>query len=173
MGRGTTQEPQERSPRPSLQANAATNQLIVAATGKQLEEIEKAVADIEKASVLASATKTFTLQHAKAEELVSVLSTMLQTSASRRYSRQASEAELRVASLPGTNTIVVQGPPDKIAKAEELIKSFDTPDAETSSLIHIVALKNQNASTLAATIRGMLPSESEAGRRKSTSSPIR
>jgi type II secretory pathway component GspD/PulD (secretin) len=153
---------------PRFEADAATNQLMAAATAGQFEEIEKVIQKLQAATVLATQTKAFVLKHARAEDISAVLETMLAEAggASRRsydpyssYSRRSSSdaSAVRVAAVPAANTIVVQGPPEKIALAEKLIAGFDTPEASGQATVRVVPLANADASTLAALLTKMLP----------------
>ncbi|HQL76080.1 MAG TPA: secretin N-terminal domain-containing protein, partial [Phycisphaerae bacterium] len=160
-------DPKLADPEPSFEINAGANQLIIAATEKQLTEIDALIAQLEKAPAVTSQTKTFPLKHAKAEELVNVLQTMLTSGAPSPYSGYAYsrrsrsvEGELKIAAIAASNSLVIQGPPAKMAKAEQLIASFDTPQAGESSLISIVPLKAASASQLAVTLKNMLPPQS-------------
>jgi len=152
---------------PRFEADAATNQLMAAATTAQFEEIEKVIQKLQAATVLAVQTKAFALKHARAEDLSAVLETMLAEAGGQRrssdsyssYSRRSSSdaSAVRVAAVPAANTIVVQGPPEKIALAEKLIVGFDTPEASGQATIRIVPLANADASSLAALLTRMLP----------------
>jgi type II secretory pathway component GspD/PulD (secretin) len=153
---------------PRFEADPATNQLMAAATAGQFEEIEKVIQKLQAATVLATQTKAFVLKHARAEDISAVLETMLAEAggASRRsydsyssYSRRSSSdaSAVRVAAVPAANTIVVQGPPEKIALAEKLIAGFDTPEASGQATVRVVPLANADASSLAALLTKMLP----------------
>ena len=157
------------TPEPRFEANAATNQLLVAATTAQFEEIEKVIKDIQKATLLVSETKTFQLKFAKAADLVEVLQTMLteegaaapvsswRSRFTRRRPTSSSSGGVRVAALVQANAIVVQGPPEKLALAEKLITSFDVPDVMADTIISRLPLENARAEALVETLRAMLP----------------
>jgi type II secretory pathway component GspD/PulD (secretin) len=55
-----------------FEANAISNQLIVAATNEQLEEVEALIRDVEASVVLAAETRTIRLKHAKADDIAKV-----------------------------------------------------------------------------------------------------
>lgn len=131
--------PSERTePEPRFEANATTNQLLVAATTAQFVEIDKVIEGLKEATLLASETKTFKLKFARASELVDVLQTMLSEApvtpsysgyrGRYRPSTPSATGGVRVAALIEANAIVVQGPPEKLALAEKLITSFDVPE---------------------------------------------
>ncbi|MCX5682882.1 MAG: hypothetical protein NT049_04270, partial [Planctomycetota bacterium] len=134
---------------PRFEADTATNHVIVAATAPQFETIEKLIKELESGTSLARETKTFRLKFAKAVEIVDVLQTMLAETPSSggggggRYgyrSEASSVPETRVAAIAETNDIVVQGTPEKLALADQLIKTFDAQGAEGHTTIQIVQL---------------------------------
>ncbi|MCX5676331.1 MAG: hypothetical protein NTX87_15120, partial [Planctomycetota bacterium] len=161
MGRPT---PSETEIQPRFEADPATNHVIVAATTAQFETIDKLIKELDNATSLARETRTFRLKFAKAADIVDVLQTMLSEAPAaptayrgfRGEAAPAAAADVRVAAMPETNDVVVQGPPDKIALAEQLIKTFDAQGAETQTVIQIVQLKNAQASTLADAINATL-----------------
>jgi type II secretion system protein D len=149
---------------PRFEADAATNNVIVAATVPQFETIEKLIKELESGTSLARETRTFRLKFAKAVEIVDVLQTMLAETPSSgggggRYgyrSEAAGAPETRVAAIAETNDIVVQGTPEKLALAEQLIKTFDIQGAESHTIIQIVQLKNAQAASLAESVNATL-----------------
>ncbi|HUS90456.1 MAG TPA: secretin N-terminal domain-containing protein [Phycisphaerae bacterium] len=157
-------------PEPRFEADAVTNQLMVAATAAQFVEIDKLIEKLQAAVVLANQTKTFVLKHARAAEIAGVLETMLaESGASPSYTPRSlysprgrrgptgATGQVRVAAVEATNAIVVQGPPDKLQLAETLIAGFDTPEAAGQNIIRLVPLKNAQAETLVTMLQGMLP----------------
>ncbi|HUU60231.1 MAG TPA: secretin N-terminal domain-containing protein, partial [Phycisphaerae bacterium] len=143
-------------PPPRFEPDTTTNQLLVAATESQFPEIEKLIEKIKAATVLASQTQTFDLKFAKAAEIVGVLQTMLGEDRGRGGRGQPS-VPTRVAAMPNINAILVQGPPDKLALAKDLITKFDVEAAAGDSIVRVITLKNAKAEALAATLRAMLP----------------
>jgi type II secretion system protein D len=140
------------APQPRFEADATSNQLIVAARPGEFEEIEKVVDELQAATVLAVQTRTYRLEHARAEDLVKVIEPMLGEESGRPSWMGRSggdQTPVQIASLPAANTLVIQGPPEKLALAEQLIETFDRPDSGVRSVIEVVHLKNAQAQTLA------------------------
>jgi type II secretory pathway component GspD/PulD (secretin) len=136
---------------PRFEANSTTNQLMIAATMAQFPEIEKLIERLQKSPTLAGQTRTFKLEYARAEDVAEILQVML-TESSRgggRWGRQTTSGAVRVAAMPDANAVVVQGPPDKIALAAELIDNFDNEKSSSRSTIQIVRLTNAQCQTLA------------------------
>jgi type II secretory pathway component GspD/PulD (secretin) len=74
---------------------------------------------------------------------------------------------VRVAALPDTNDVIVQGPPDRLALAEQLIKTFDVEGAGGGpSGIVIVQLKNAMAASLAEAVNASLAAPARATARR-------
>jgi len=145
-------------PQPRFEADTASNQVMVAATPTQFQSIEDLIKKLEAGTSLARETKTFRLKVAKATDVVEILQAMLTDvpSGSGYRGRTETVAETRVAAMPETNDIIVQGPPEKLALAEQLIKTFDTGEAAAQSGITIVQLKNAQAATLCEAVNAAL-----------------
>jgi len=172
-----TPTPKSSEPQPRFEAETSTNQLLVAATEKQFPEIEKLIEKLQAAAVLTRISRTFQLKFAKSADIVSVLQSMLRdTSSSSRYSSSSysryssgsttRSEPVRIASLPYANSIVIEGPPDKLTMAEQLIKTFDVPEAAKATSIQVIRLTNAQASSLATAINAILAGQAS----RSTSS---
>ena len=145
-----------------FEADAATNHLLVSATPAQFEVIEGLIQKLESAAVLAGQTRTYKLKFAKAAEVAPVLQAILVESPSGG-ARGAAQPPVRVAAMAQSNTVVVQGPADKMALAEQLIETFDSEEATPQSVIQIVPLKSAQAATLAQAVTAAM-AEQPAGR---------
>jgi len=152
-----------------FEANAISNQLIVAATNEQLEEVEALIREVEESVVLAAETRTVRLKHAKSDDIADILTEMLPDDPARGRSRgrnaSAAAGDVRVASLPAINAVVVKGPPARLAVAEDLIKQFDTPDfAQSSTVLKVVRLSKAQAQPLADAVGRWLGGQTRRGR---------
>ena len=161
-----TPTPGSSEPQPRFEAETATNQLLVAATEKQFPDIEKLIETLQAAAVLTRESRTFDLKFAKSADIVSVLQPML-SDPSPSYSRYSSgsttgKEPVRIASLPYANSIVIEGPPEKHTMAEQLIKTFDVPEAAKATSIQVVRLVNAQAESLALAINAILAGQSSS-----------
>ncbi len=159
--RSRTGTPADNEPAPRFEPDVGTNQIMVSATPTQFTTIEELIKKLEVDTSLARETRTFHLKNAKAADIVGVLQTMLvdAPAPTSRYGQPAERTpgtDVRVAAMPDTNDVVVQGPPEKIALAEELIKTFDAEGATRQSAIFIVKLKNAQAASLAEAVNAAL-----------------
>ena len=146
-------------PRPRFEADAATNQLMVAATAEQFKTIEELIQKLEAPAQVAREMKTFHLKAAKADDVVTVLRTMLvEVPVDPRTGRAEGEKPpaVRLAAVAETNDVVVQGPPEKVALAAELIDTLDTEAVGAKAGIVIVPLKNAEAIGLARSLNEAL-----------------
>ncbi len=160
-------------PQPRFDADAATNQLLVAATASQFAEIDKVIKDLQAGTVLASQTRTFVLKHARASDVADVLAAMLAegASAARRVpgvrapgaASSAQESLSRVSFMEGSNTVVVQASPEKLLLAEGLIKTFDVPEAGGKTVVEVVKLSNAQAVSLAEAVTSALAARAARG----------
>jgi len=168
-GRGRGAAPTTRTSEPRFEADALSNQLIVSATAAQFVEIEKLIDKLKVVDDQLAKTQTFKLEYAKADELVKVLETMLGQDAMSRYTRSRSgggakpEIPVRVGAMTSANTIIVQGPPEKVAMAKELIDTFDTPESGVQTTMVIVKLDKADASTLADSISKSISAAGSSG----------
>ncbi|MBS3820593.1 MAG: hypothetical protein KGY81_02385, partial [Phycisphaerae bacterium] len=162
--RGRSDEPQAR-----FEADRTTNQVMVSATGEQFKEIDKLIAELQTKSELAYQTKTYRLTYARAEEIASMLERVLLsdsgTSRRRWWEADAGKSPFRVSTVSSSNAVVLQGTPEKLAMADELISTFDTETTADLSTIRVVSLTNAQAETLAQSVTTSL---AERGRRDGT-----
>ncbi len=165
-GRGgaTTGEPD-----PRFEADSGTNQVLIAATEGQFEDIEPLIDKLTKSAAVAMKARLFKLQYVKAEDMVPVLETTLSAAPSggRRGRRGGGGGgTVRISTMKLANTIILQAPPAKVALAEELIKSFDTEESGLQTTIEIVPLVNAQADTLAQTVSAVLSRSGGSSRRR-------
>ncbi len=135
------------------------------------DEVPEVVAMIERidadSTTLASQTRTFKLQFVKVDDMLPVLQQITESSSGSRYSRGrrgSSSGSVRIAAMKAANTIVVQGSPDKLALAEELVKTFDTKDSGVQTAIEIVKLEAADPGELADSVNATLSGQSGRSR---------
>jgi len=146
-------------PQPRFEADQATNQLLVAATPEQFETIEALIEKLQSPARVARETRTFRLTAAKADDVARVLREMLLEEPydpRRRLPVGERPPEVRVAAVGETNAVVVQGPPEKLAMAAQLIETLDSEAIGSKAGIVIVRLANAQAAVLAQSINEAL-----------------
>lgn len=155
---------------PRFEADAAANQLIVAAAAAQFEEIDKVIEQVESAQPDPTQTRTYKLRFAEAVDLVDVLQSMLAEADDRsprnRWVRRLDPgaATVRVAAVEATNTLVVQAPLSKLSMADELIRTFDREEAGSQIVIQSVQLSNAQAVTMADAVTAVVEARSQTAR---------
>ncbi|MFW6065282.1 MAG: secretin N-terminal domain-containing protein [Planctomycetota bacterium] len=143
-------------PEPRFEGDSSTNTLLVSATSNQFERIDELVDDLQEDSEVGKETRTYALEHARAEELIEVLRPMLGAQQSWNWWQRSGGDEVQLAVLESSNTLVVQGPVEKLSLADELIKQFDTAEAGGRAGIRIVELKNAEADSLVRAVREVM-----------------
>ncbi len=161
-------DPQHRTPGSLSPASAVDpgNCLVITGRPEELAAMKVLVKQLDDAGTkLTGEVKFFPLQHAQAKDLVDVLQSMLgasETSGSsprgqrRQGSPESTETVVRIAAADATNSLIVQGPPDKLALAEQMIGQLDVVQAAQRTVTEIVRLTNAQASSLAEAVNGML-----------------
>ncbi len=148
---------------PRFEADANANILIVAARHEQFEQIDGLIKELQSSAEIANEIKLVKLQYADPQQLLPVLESMVQAEtiggANRSYYRyrfrgqgNANSDRLRVAAAPALSALVLQGPPDKMAEAENMIHSLDKEDPDGKPVIQTVHLKKAQADTVAQAI---------------------
>ncbi len=152
-------------PPPKFEADAGANQLLVAATDRQFAVIEALIQEsIKTGADLESQTVTLPVLYVQPSRIAELLQVMLletptmPSSRGRRGGRSSPTptGDVRVVGMDESKAVVVQGTPDKIALARELLKSLDVPGDETAGVL-MVRLQTADARALVETLRGMLP----------------
>ena len=149
-----------------LTAEPISNSLLVSGRLKDIQEAMTLIAGLDVEVQLTSQVKIFPIQHAKPEALLEIVQNILVegpdlAARPRRGGPPQPAAEpVRVALQPDTNSLVVMGPADKVALAEQLVAKFDVPaDQAKQTTIEIVQLKNAQAVSLAEAISASLESQ--------------
>ena len=165
-GRTATQEIQ-----PRFEAEANSNQLVVAATAKQFETIDELIQKMQKAGAGSQAVvKLFTLKNAKADELAATLQNVLKAELAaiqRKGASRSRRSDFQVSVDARTNSLLVTAPAETMAVIEELIPKLDEPNVSVQ-ITKVVGLKNADASELATALNAALGGQSApSGRRRS------
>ncbi len=123
----------------------ATNGLIIAAPEDRLAAMLVVVRSLDKASK--TELRVFPLRYADAETLAGQLDEAF-------GSGNAPERPWRVVVDSRTNSLLVQGPPARVAEVGALIETLDLPTRSASG-VHVVRVVNAEAEVLADHLRGL------------------
>ena len=151
-------------------ADVGSNSLLLTGRPQDIATKKKLVEDLDKASAQGIIKlKVLPLKVAKASEMVELLQSMLSDPgayAPRQRTPQASTpTPVRVAAQTHTNSIVIQGPAEAIALAEELVAKFDVSSEGNEVSIQIIQLVNAQAASLAEAVNANIQAQATAGGR--------
>ncbi len=151
------------------------NCLVLTGRAEELADMKKLIQQLDDAGAkLMVDVKFFPLQHAKAKDLVDVLQTMLAgaepaSAQGQNYMPQPGmgqrpnvPSEVHIAAAEQTNTLIVQGSPDNLTMADQIIRQLDVGQADNRVVVEIVPLANAQAPSLADAINTMLSGGSKA-----------
>ncbi|MDB5966592.1 MAG: type secretion system protein GspD, partial [Polaromonas sp.] len=151
------------SPNNTINVNPGNNSLVVTDYSDNLQRIARIIAAMDVPS--ASDLEVIPLKYAIASDIVPLLGRLMEPAAGGAGQGQA-DTSFRTAILaePRTNAIIVRAAnPARTALARALVARLDQPDAGgtgSSGNIHVVYLKNADATRLAATLRAALSGDS-------------
>ncbi|HUS47055.1 MAG TPA: secretin N-terminal domain-containing protein, partial [Phycisphaerae bacterium] len=139
-------------------ADVPANSLLLTGRPAQIDETKKLIVQLDKAAAeLTSEMRIFRLNRAKAAEMVPVLERILlqQPDGRRRRGGGPPREDIRIAAQEKANAVIVQGPPEAVAMADEIIKQFDG-EFGTETVIQIVQLSKAEATSLASAVNAIL-----------------
>lgn len=132
----------------------ASNTLVVADTSANIRRLMGIVRQLD--TDVDAEVRLLTLEHADAEDLVSVLNAV--------YAAAPPAAKAQATpfvAYPRTNTIVVKAPSEDIARIERLVSELDLPDSGPDDL-EVVRLKFASAIDLVPVLEGVLGATGQA-----------
>ena len=155
------------SPNNTINVNPGNNALVITDFADNLRRIARIVAALDVSN--ATDVEVFPLQHALASDLVPVLQRLLEgeaTMAAAGGNAPAATATYRTTLLaePRSNAVVVRAAtPARLALVKALVDKLDRPTASGGGdQIHVVYLKNADATEMAATLRAVLAAQGGA-----------
>ncbi len=169
---------------PRFEADTASNTLIVAATKEQFTQIDELIKQLRASVEVATEIRTFRLKFCDPDQMVQLLDTMLHEEAPPNPNRARGAfvntmgavtdyGKLRIATAPALNAVVLQGPPDKLRLAEQLITSLDKERTDPSSTIRTVHLSKAKPEAVAEAVNKALEGRDTRNKtRRTTITPI-
>ncbi|MEE3371186.1 MAG: secretin N-terminal domain-containing protein [Planctomycetota bacterium] len=166
------------SPQVQVIADPRTNAIIVYAAPRDMQEVSRLVAQLDRAQGAAvNRARIFTVEHALAADLASTLEDALQAATSASSSSRNAVLELLTTSPDGerlvrsgmlnqveitpnvrNNSLIVSAPLESMDLIAALIEQLDTPVARAQLKVFRVA--NGDAASLVQTLRSLLPTQS-------------
>ncbi len=148
-------------------AYANNNAIVITDYAENVKRIEAIIRSIDQPT--GGDVQVVRLEHASAVDVAHTLKSVI-PEMTPSPSSPGTPAKAAVAIDPRTNSLLVRGDnPALLSRIKTLAASLDTPGAGSGN-IHVVYLRNAEATKIADTLRGLL-SGSEAGRSAATSAP--
>ena len=146
-----------------LTAHLATNRLVVVDTASNVERLATLARELDQPGT-ADGAETLALRRAPADEIAKRLRDTL--------GGEAGGAGLRVIAEPRTNSLLLSGAPDQLARARAIAHRLDVAPLPGSSTVHVYRLKNADAESLVRVLSQLLglPLPPEPERRSQGSS---
>ena len=156
------------SPNNTINVNPGTNALVITDYSDNLQRLARIVAALDVAN--ATGVEMIRLQHGVASDLAPMVLRLLESTAAAAAASQGQTDNLfKTTVLPDvrTNALIVRAAnPARLALVRGLVSQLDQPSATgpgaASGNIHVVYLKNADATKLAVTLRAALSGESRS-----------
>jgi general secretion pathway protein D len=149
-----------------LTAHPSTNRLVVVDIAGNVERLAALARELDQPGT-AEGADTLVLRNAAADEIAKRLR--------ETVAGDPATATLRVVAEPRTNTLVLSGAPDQIARARTIARRLDVAALPGSSTVHVFRLKNADAASLVRVLAQLVgsPLPPEPDRRPQGSSFMR
>ncbi|MFL6659381.1 MAG: type II secretion system secretin GspD [Massilia sp.] len=142
------------SPNNSIMANPGNNSLVITDYADNLARLTKIIEALD--APVAADVDIVPVRYAIASDLATLVTKLLEPSAGGDSGR------VTVAADPRTNSLVIKAPSRARANlAKSLITKLDQPTAEAGN-VHVVYLKNADATKLAATLRAVVSGDTSS-----------
>jgi general secretion pathway protein D len=155
------------SPNNTINVNPGNNSLIITDYADNLQRLGRIIAALDVAN--ASDIEVIVLKHALASELAPLVTRLLEPGAGGGAPGPANTADnsfkTTVMAEPRANSLILRAAnPARVAQVRSLIDKLDQPSsALASGNIHVVYLKNAEATKLAVTLRAALTGQGGVG----------
>jgi general secretion pathway protein D len=142
------------SPNNSIMANPGNNSLVITDYADNLKRLGKIIASLD--APVAADLDVIPVRYAIASDLAVMVNKLMEPGAGGDSGRVSVVAD------PRTNALVLRAPsPARANLAKSLIAKLDQPTMQAGN-IHVVYLKNADATKLAATLRAVVSSDASA-----------
>ncbi|MCE3606880.1 type II secretion system secretin GspD [Massilia sp. P8910] len=142
------------SPNNSIMANPGNNSLVITDYADNLRRLAKIVAALD--APVAADLDVIPVRYAIASDLATMVNKLMEPSAGGDSGR------ISVVADPRTNAVVLRAPSQARANlAKSLIAKLDQPTSQAGN-VHVVYLKNADATKLAQTLRAVVSSDSSS-----------
>ncbi|ADE10739.1 type II secretion system secretin GspD [Sideroxydans lithotrophicus] len=144
------------SPNSVVVAYPASNALVVTDYASSVRRIDKLIDSIDQPS--ADAPIVIPVKHASAVDLANIINRLMPEAAASQSGGDDNQRFVLLADSRTNGLLLRSGNPGRIARVKELVTKLDSA-ANTPGNIHVVQLKNADATKLAQTLRSVLSGE--------------
>ncbi len=142
------------SPNNSIMANPGNNSLVITDYADNLKRLSKIIAALD--APVAADLDVIPVRHAIASDMAVMVNKLMEPGAGGDSGR------VTVVADPRTNSLVLRAPsPARASLAKSLIAKLDQPTMQAGN-VHVVYLKNADATKLAQTLRAVVSSDASA-----------
>jgi general secretion pathway protein D len=157
------------SPNNTINVNPGTNALVITDYSDNLQRLGRIIAALDVSN--ATGVEVLRLRHAIAGDLAPMVQRLIESGAAAAPAAQGqSDNSFKTTVMPEvrTNSLIVRAAnPARLALVRSLVDQLDQPSATgagaASGNIHVVYLKNADATKLAATLRAAIAGEARSG----------
>ena len=157
------------SPNNTINVNPGTNALVITDYSDNLQRLGRIIAALDVSN--ATGVEVLRLRHAIAGDLAPMVQRLIESGAAAAPAAQGqSDNSFKTTVIPEvrTNSLIVRAAnPARLALVRSLVDQLDQPSATgtgaASGNIHVVYLKNADATKLAATLRAAIAGEARSG----------
>jgi len=163
------------SPNNTINVNPGNNSLVITDYADNLRRMARIIAAMDVAN--ATEVEVLPLKHAIASDLAPLVPRLIESSSAPAAGGQADTSfKTTLLAEPRSNALILRAAnPARLALVKSLVAKLDQPDAAASAdpagNIHVVYLKNADATKLAATLRAAISGEARATTTSSTPGP--
>lgn len=150
-------------PNNTINVNPGNNSLVITDYADNLQRIGRIIASLDVAG--ATDIEIIPLQHAVAADMVGLVSRLIDPAAAGGGAQADQSYKTTLVAEPRSNSLVLRAAnPARLALVRSLVARLDQPSSDKlSGNIHVVYLKNADATSLATTLRAALAGESSGG----------
>ncbi|HZX26639.1 MAG TPA: type II secretion system secretin GspD [Telluria sp.] len=142
------------APNNSITANAANNSLVITDYADNLKRLSKIIAALD--APVAADIDVVPVKHAIATDIATMVNKLMDPGGQDQGGR------VNVVADPRTNSVIIKAPsPARANLAKSLIVKLDQP-TEQAGNVHVVYLKNADATKLAQTLRAVVSGDTSA-----------
>ena len=165
------------SPNNTINVNPGTNALVITDYSDNLQRLGRIIAALDVSN--ATGVEVLRLRHAIAGDLAAMVQRLIESGAAAAPAAQGqTDNSFKTTVIPEvrTNSLIVRAAnPARLALVRSLVDQLDQPSASgagaASGNIHVVYLKNADATKLATTLRAAIAGEARSGAVAASSSP--